>query len=290
MRDFIISTDNNGDLPKPYYKEAGVPVVALSYMMNDVVYDGLDRAQTDEEFYAAVRGGAMPVTQQVNPESAKAMFEIYAKQGLDILHFAFSSGLSGTYQSSCIAADDIREEYPDCNIIVIDTLCASMGQGFLVTEAVNRKNAGMPMQEIADWAESVKLNIVHEVLADDLFHLQRGGRISKATAFFGSALNVKPIIHMDDAGKLVSVGKQRGRMAGLTFLADNLAKKIDMAQSPRVCISHSDCLADVEKLVAMLREKTSVTDFTISFIGPTIGAHTGAGTIAIFYFAANRDF
>lgn len=289
MRDYIISTDNNADLPEAYYKEAGVPKVSLSYTMDGVTYDNVETHQTPAEFYAAMRAGAMPVTQQVNPQNSKAMFEVYAKQGMDILHLAFSSGLSGTYQSNCIAAEEIREEYPDCNIIIIDTLCASMGQGFLVAEAVARKAAGASMQEVATWAEENKLNMVHEVLADDLFHLQRGGRISKATAIFGSALNVKPIIHMNDEGKLVSFGKQRGRLAGLTFLADNLAKKIDMAQCPRVCISHSDCMADAEKLIGMVREKTSVTDFTVSDIGPTIGAHTGAGTIAIYYFAASRD-
>ncbi len=145
------------------------------------------------------------------------------------------------------------------------------------------------MQEVADWVEANKLHIVHEVLADDLFHLQRGGRVSKATAIFGSALNIKPIIHLTAEGKLVSFGKQRGRNAGLAFLADNLAKKIDMGMCDRVCISHSDCLEDAEKLVELIKAKTGVTDFTISFIGATIGAHTGAGTIAVYYFAANRD-
>ncbi|MFI3168970.1 MAG: DegV family protein [Faecalibacterium sp.] len=289
MREYIITTDNNSDLPKAYYQEAGVPCAALSYMMNDVMYDGLNRTQTDQEFYAAVRAGAMPVTQQVNPENSKALFEPYAKQGLDILHLAFSSGLSGTYQSNCIAAEEIREEYPDCNIVVIDTLCASMGQGFLVSEAVKRHKDGMSMQDLIAWVEANKLNIVHEVLADDLFHLQRGGRISKAAAVFGSALNVKPLIQVNNEGKLVSFGKQRGRNAGIAFLANNLAKKIDVKQCERVCISHSDCIEDVEKLMDLVREKTSVTDFTVSYIGPTIGAHTGAGTIALFYFAANRD-
>ncbi len=289
MRDYIISTDNNADLPAAFYQEAGVPVVSLSYMMNDIAYDNVTVKQTSKEFYDAIRAGAMPVTQQVNPETSKAMFEIYAKQGLDILHIAFSSGLSGTYQSNCIAAEEIREEYPECNIVVVDSLCASMGQGFLVSEAVNRKNAGMPMQELVAWIEANKLHVIHEVLADDLFHLQRGGRVSKTTAILGSALNVKPLIHLTAEGKLVSFGKQRGRNAGLVFLANNLAKKIDMAQGERVFISHSDCMDDVEKFVDMIREKTSVTDITVSDIGPTIGAHTGVGTIAVFYFSATRD-
>ncbi len=288
MRDYIITCDTNSDLPEGYCAEAGVVTVSLSYMIDGVMYDS-NHVQPTKEFYAAVRAGSLPVTQQVNPEGSKALFEPLAKQGLDILHFAFSSGLSGTYQSNCIAAEEIREEYPDCNLIVIDTLCASMGQGFLIMEAVKRKAEGMSMQDLAAWAEQAKLHIVHEVLADDLFHLQRGGRVSKTTAFLGSALNVKPLIHLTDEGKLVSFGKQRGRKAGMNFLAENLAKKIDKSLCERVCISHSDCLEDAEQVAELVREKAGVTDFTISDIGPNIGSHTGAGTIAIFYFAANRD-
>ncbi len=289
MRDYIITTDNNADLPASFYQEAGVPLAYLSYTIDDITYDNVTTKQTIKAFYQAVREGAMPVTQQVNPENSKALFEPYAKQGLDILHIAFSSGLSGTYQSNCIAAAEIKEEYPDCNIIVIDSLCASMGQGFLIAQAVQRKAEGMPMAELAAWVEEHKLNIVHEVLADDLFHLQRGGRVSKAAAVFGSALSVKPLIHLNAEGKLVSFGKQRGRLAGLTFLVNNLVKKIDLQMGEQVFISHSDCFADAEKLAEMIKEKTSVTAVTISDIGPTIGAHTGVGTIAVFYFAANRD-
>lgn len=288
MRDYIITCDTNADLPAGYYAEAGMVTVSLSYMMDGVLYDS-NNMQPTKEFYAAVRAGSLPVTQQVNPETSKALFEPLAKQGLDILHFAFSSGLSGTYQSNCIAAEEIREEYPDCNLIVIDTLCASMGQGFLVNEAVVRHEAGMPIEELAAWLEENKLHVVHEVLADDLFHLQRGGRISKASAIVGSALQVKPIIHVDNEGKLVSFAKQRGRNAGIAFLANNLVQKIDLERGAHVYLSHSDCLQDVETLVEIIREKTSITEFYAHDIGPTIGAHTGVGTIAIFYFAQTRN-
>ncbi len=287
MNQYIITTDNNADLPEEFYAQHGVPVVYLSYLIGEEAYDGTDKKQTPKEFFDAIRAGAMPVTQQVNPENAKIFFEESLKQGYDILHLAFSSGLSGTYNSTRMAAEELREEYPDANIIVIDTLCASMGQGFLLAQALARKAEGMEMQALAQWVEEHKLHVAHEVVADDLFHLQRGGRVSKTAAVFGSALGVKPIIHVDDEGKLIPFSKQRGKAAGLRFLVDNLVKKID-ADCKTVFICHSDCLEDAQSLEQMIREKTDVQEVVISYIGPTIGAHTGVGTVAVFYFTETR--
>ncbi len=290
MKKFVITTDNNADLPLEYYQEHNIDVIRLSFVIDDIIYDGVEKTMTIKEFYNTMRNGAMPSTQQANPESSKELFEKYAKEGYDILHIAFTSGMSGTYNSAVIGANEVMEDYPETKITVIDSLCASMGQGLLVYETVKRKEAGMSYDDLITWVEANKLCLVHEVVADDLYHLQRGGRISKTAAVIGSTLGVKPIIHVDDDGKLVSYSKQRHKSGGLKFLLNTLVKRMKTDDSlTTVGISHSDSIADAEKLATMIRENTDVTDIIISDIGPTIGAHTGIGTIAVFYFSDDRS-
>lgn len=290
MKNYIITTDNNADLPESFYEAHGIEKIYLSFVVNDVVYDSVETKMTSKEFYNAMRDGAMPSTQQVNPENSRAFFEKLSEKGMDIIHISFTSGMSGTYSSTTLGANEVMEAHPGLKITVIDSLCASVGQGLLVHEAVKRHEAGMGYDELVAWIEANKLHIVHDVVADDLFHLQRGGRVSKATAIIGSTLGVKPIIHVNDEGKLISYSKQRHKGGGLKFLVSNLLKKRKTDDNlTTVGICHSDCLADAEKLAAMIREKVEVEDIIIGDIGPTIGAHTGIGTVALFYFADDRS-
>lgn len=184
MRDYVITTDNNSDLPESYYKEHGVGCTYLSYSMNGINYTH-GNFLPEHEFYESMRNGALPTTAQVNPESARNLMEPYLKEGRDILHIAFSSGLSGSYNSTRIAAEELMEEYPERSIIVVDSLCASLGQGLLVYLAQQKKEAGEDMERVAAWAEENKRHIVHMFTVDDLDHLYRGGRVSRTTAVLG---------------------------------------------------------------------------------------------------------
>lgn len=225
MRKYVITTDNNSDLPDAYMQEHGVGCSYLSYAMDGVNYTH-DNFLPVEEFYARMRQGSMPTTAQVNPENAKNLMEPYLKEGADILHIAFSSGLSGSYNSCKIAAEELAEEYPQRKIIVIDSLAASLGQGLLVHLAVQKKEAGEEMEQVARWVEENKNKIVHAFTVDDLNHLYRGGRVSKTTAVLGGMLNIKPVLKVDDEGKLVPVGKVRGRKKSLAALVDAMDEKI----------------------------------------------------------------
>ncbi len=287
-RPYVITSDNTTDLPASYFLENSVGVMHVDYIVDDVVYDDFDKDLEIKAFYDKIRAGAMPVTQQVNPEKAKARLEEYLSQGMDILHIAFSSGLSGTYNSVCIAWDELKEKYPEAKVTVIDSLCASMGEGLLLHSAVEMKKQGKSLDEVAEWVEGNKLRLFHNVVADDLFHLQRGGRVSKATAIMGTALGIKPLIYVNNEGKLISYGKVRGKKSALHQMADKMAKDIQGYDNDIVFISHSDCLEDAELLRDLIREKTGISRFMINYIGPTIGSHTGVGTVALFYYAGSR--
>ncbi len=287
-RAYVLTTDNTTDFPESYLEEHGIEFISLSYVIDDVIYDGVKRKMGNKEFYDRIREGAMPVTQQANPEATKAFFERFLKEGKDILHIAFSSGLSGTYQSAHLAQMELASQYPERKIVVIDSLCASMGEGLLVYEALRRKNEGMDLESLAQWVENHKLHLFHDVVADDLFHLQRGGRVSKTAAIMGTALGIKPLIYVNDEGKLIPYGKVRGKKAALSAMADRLARTIDTSISSTVFISHSDCLEDAQALEEMIRQKAGIRDFKISYIGSVIGTHTGIGTVALFYFAPDR--
>lgn len=291
-RPFVITTDNTCDYPQEAYEQQGLgKPLNLHYIIGDVTYDGVHRDLTITEFYDQVRQGKMPITQQVNPQQALDRFTPCLEDGYDILHLAFSSGLSGTYNSIFMAGEELREKYPEAKILVLDTLCASMGQGLLVYKALRMKEAGKTLDEIAQWVEENKLRLFHDVVADDLFHLQRGGRISKASAIMGSALGIKPRIYLNNEGKLIPYGKVRGKKAALIQMADHLAQNIKgyELENDIVFICHSDCLEDAQQLQELVRERTGIQNYQISYIGPVIGAHTGVGTVALFYMAKDRS-
>ena len=242
MNDYMITTDNNADLPEDFYKNHEVGCTYLSYTLEGKEYTE-ENFLPVEEFYNKMRAGSMPTTSQVNPESARALFEPYLKDGRDILHIAFSSGLSGTFNSCRIAAEELMQEYPGRRVLVLDSLSASLGQGLLVYLAQERKEKGGSIEDVANWVETHKRNIVHLFTVDDLDHLYRGGRVSRTTAFLGGMLNIKPILHVDDAGKLIPIGKVRGRKKSLLELADLMDRKIgSYAKSCNmIFISHGGC-------------------------------------------------
>ena len=284
MSEYVITTDNNSDLPEKYLKDHGVGCMYLSYSMDGKNYTH-GNFLPEHEFYEAMRNGSMPTTAQVNPENAKTLLEPYLKEGKDILHIAFSSGLSGTYNSSRIAAEELMEEYPDRRIIVVDSLSASLGQGLLVWLAQQKKELGQTLEDVADWVEKNKLKMVHLFTVDDLNHLYRGGRVSRTTAIVGSMLNIKPVLHVDNEGKLTAIGKVRGRKKALQELVKLMDEKIGSfgADCDTIFISHGDCEQDAQYVAAKVKEKYNIKNIIINQVGATIGAHSGPGTMALFF-------
>lgn len=289
IKDFIITTDNTADLPYSYYKENGLEYMYLTYALDGQIY-GKENELSSQEFYARMRGGSMPTTSQINSEDAKAVWLPHLQAGKSILHLAFSSGLSGSCNSARLAAEDLKEEHPEYEIVVIDTLCASLGEGLLVHKAVKMKKEGKSMEEIAQWLEEHKLNLCHVFTVDDLFHLYRGGRVSRATAILGSMINIKPLLHVDNEGHLIAVGKVRGRKRSLTSLVDMMEERLGSykGKNPEIFISHGDCQEDAEYVAALVRERYGIEDILINPVGATIGAHSGPGTVALFFLGDKR--
>lgn len=289
MKEFVITTDNMADLPSSYYEENQIPYMFLTYTMDGVTYHRENQLSSGE-FYRRMREGSMPTTSQVNAEEAKELWRPWLEKGCDVLHIAFSSGLSGTYNSCRLAADELKEEYPDGTVRVIDSLCASLGQGLYVDKAVRMKREGKTMEEIAGWLEEKKLNLCHVFTVDDLFHLHRGGRVSKMTAVLGTMINIKPVLHVDDEGHLIAVGKVRGRKRSLIKLVDMMEERLaDCSENnDRVFISHGDCLEDAQFVARLVRERFGIEDILINPVGATIGAHSGPGTMALFFLGKYR--
>lgn len=287
MGNYVITVNSTVDLPKEWLEERNIPVMALRYTIDGETYEDMS-GLSHKEFFQKLREGKMAVTTQMNPEEAKEKFEPILKAGNDILHLGFSSGLSGTYNSMRIAAEELAEEYPDRKIIVIDTLCACLGEGLLLYYALKRKEEGMTIDELAQWVEENKLHVCHNVTVDDLNHLQRGGRVSKTAAILGTMVQIKPIIHMDNQGCLQVIGKERGRKKSIHKLVDMALKQYEGYENDLVMITHGDCLEDAEYLAGLVCEKMGIQDILINNIGTVIGSHTGPGVLALFCMGNER--
>lgn len=286
---FDIITDSASDLTEEFLKENHVACVPLGFTMNNVNYGGTDGEKIDPKaFYDALRSGAMPTTYQVTSEAAKEYLEVSLQKGRDVLVIAFSSALSGTCGSFMVAAKELKGKYPDRKIEVVDSLCASMGEGLLVYYVVKKAQQGATIEEAKALAECLKGNISHNFTVDNLFHLKRGGRISATLAIVGTVLKIKPVLHVDDEGKLVSVGKAMGRKKSLQALADNMAKNQALEEGDPIFISHGDCMEDVEYLKNILKGYFPNHEIFVNYVGPVIGCHSGAGTVALFYKANGR--
>ena len=289
MREYVITTDNTADLPYSYYKQHDIEYMYLTYQMEGETY-GKKNELEYKDFYERMRKGSMPTTSQVNSEEAKEALRPILTQGKDILHLAFSSGLSGSYNSVRMAAEELREEFPDRKIVVIDSLCASLGEGLFVDKAVEMKEEGKSLEENAAWLEKNKLNFCHVFTVDDLFHLHRGGRVSKVAAVVGTMINLKPLLHVDNEGHLIPLKNVRGRRKSLSGLVTMMEERIGdwKDKNTKIFISHGDCQEDAEYVAKLVREKFGYETFLINTIGATIGAHAGPGTVALFFLGEYR--
>ena len=288
MRDFVISANSTVDLPKEWLDQNHVNVMPISYTIDDVTYQDYDGKLSSKDFFAKLKAGSTSVTSQVNPEDAKESLEPLLKEGKDVLHLSFSSSLSGTYNSIRMAIDELKEEYPEAKIHVIDTLSACMGEGLLLYKVVGLKDKGKSFEEIVDWVEANKLNICHFFTVDDLNHLHRGGRVSKASAVIGTLVKIKPILHMDNEGTLKPIGKERGRKKALTTLVDMAVEHSGGWENDIVMISQGDALEDAQYVEKLVKEKMGVENVLINEIGSVIGSHTGPGIIALFCMGEKR--
>ena len=290
MGSFIISTDRTCDFPAEYITQNEILYFPMIYTMDGVEYGtpgGPDLP--GDEFYQKLAAGSLPVTSQITPSEAFNALEPYAKEGAPVLHIAFSSALSGTYNSFVIAAGDLKEKYPQSNIRVIDSVSASLGEGLLVDYAVRLRAEGKTLEETAALIEENKRHFCHFFTVNDLFHLQRGGRVSKFTAVVGSMLGIKPILHVDDEGRLIPIGKVRGRKASMEKLVNAAAEKIVVERTPHFYVSHGGCYEEAEQVAKALSAKTGIKDYMIHMIGPIIGSHSGCGTIAVFFWGTDRN-
>ena len=290
MADYVLMTDSCCDLSAKMAEELGLEVLPLRLELEGKSYrnllDGSEIAF--QEFYSRVRAGAMPVTSAVNVGEFDAVMRPILEAGKDILCLCFSSALSTTYQSAVIAARELGETFPERRVRVVDSLCASMGQGLFVWLCAQEKKKGKTLEEVLDFAEGAKANICHWFTVDDLNHLKRGGRVSAAAALFGTMLSVKPVLHVDDQGRLIPMEKCRGRRASLTALVDHMEKTaVDPERYP-VFISHGDCLEDAEFVAEEVRRRLGVKEIYCNYVGPVIGSHTGAGVVTLFFVGNSR--
>lgn len=286
MRDYIIISDSTADLPIAQIKELEVPIIPFSYSIEDVVYEYyLDERDGDiGSFYERLRKGAMPVTSQINPMMYQEFFSTYAKEGKDVLYISFSSGLSGSYQSSVLGATMTMEKYPDAKVVCVDSRSAAIGQGAFLYEIVRKKREGLSMDALVDWVERTRAHVHHWFMVEDLFHLKRGGRVSTVEAVVGSALKIKPILSVDEAGKLIIRSKARGTNKAMEYLISRVVEEGGDLSELRAVIGHADCIEKAEKLKQMaiaagLQEK----NIMLAPIGPIIGTHVGSGMIAIAF-------
>ena len=290
VRDFVIMTDSCCDMTAEMAKELELEVLPLSLNMEDRVYHNwLDGREIGfGEFYKRLRDGALATTSAISVGTFEETMGRLLDSGRDVLYIAFSSGLSTTYQSAVIAAEDLKESHPDGRVLVVDSLCASLGQGLLVYLCAMEKKKGRTLEEVHAFAEATKGRVCHWFTVDDLNHLKRGGRISAATALVGTMLSIKPVLHVDDAGHLISVGKARGRKASLLALVDHMEKTAENPGDQTIFISHGDCLEDAEFVADEVRRRFGVKTVHINYVGPVIGNHSGPGTLALFFLGSPR--
>ncbi len=283
---FKIITDSCCDLSAEMVAALDLGVVLLSVEMDGRAYS--EGEMTPKALYDHLRNGKLPKTSAVNPDGWASHIRPVLESGEDVLVLAFSSGLSGTYQSAVIATEELREEFPDRKLIVVDTLCAAPGQGMLVYAAAKKRLEGKSIEETAAWVEEHKLKLCHWFTVEDLMHLKRGGRISAATAVMGTMLSIKPVLHMNDQGKLENVSKARGRKAALNQLLDRMGETMLPEGNDTVFIGHGDCPADAEYMAAQMKARFGVKEVIINYVGAVIGAHAGPGVLAIFFFGKQR--
>ena len=288
MKDFVIFADTACDMKPDVLAEWGVPYESLTFKFEDDEKIYANNDMTTEEFYNKMKEGGVAKTAAVNPEAFINAFDKALADGKDILYLGFSSGLSTTYNSGRIAANELKEKYPDSKIIVIDTLGASAGIGLLIRLALDKKEEGATIEEVAEYVKELIPGLCHWFTVDDLVYLKRGGRVSAAAAFFGNMIGIKPVLHVDDEGHLVPVLKVRGRKTSLTTIADKYGELAKDKENGLVYISQAACENDAKALADILNTRYGANVKIITDVGPVIGAHAGPGTIALFFIGTSR--
>ena len=288
MNNFLIFTDSACDIYPDVLTEWGVGCVSLAFRFDHIDKDFKNEDMPIGEFYRNMRDGHIAKTNAVNSETFREAFEKALADGKDILYLGFSSGLSTTFQQGRLAAEDLAKVYPQRKIIAIDTLCASAGEGLIVKMALDKKNAGATIEETAAYVTELIPKLAHWFTVEDLVYLKRGGRVSPAVALVGGMLQIKPVMHVDDEGHLIKVGTVRGRKASLAALADKLIETAEDPANGTFYISHGDCAEDAQLLCDMIVAKGGNKVEIITHVGTVIGAHSGPGTMALFFVAKQR--
>ena len=286
----IIFTDSCCDLPINFVKENNIEVMHLRVnIQGRDIPDDLGISIEPKNFYDLIRQGEMPTTSQVNVSTFEENFRKYIKEGYSIIYIGFSSALSGCVNSARIAKENIEEEVNDADITVIDTKSASLGLGLIVYNAVNMLKSGKEKSEIVNWIEDNKLKVNHWFTVNDLYHLKRGGRLSGTVAAVGTILSIKPVMHIDDEGRLIPASKVKGRKKSIKVLKEILVDKIACPEEQTIFISHGDCIEDAEYLKELILNEVKVKEVIINNVGPVIGSHTGPGILALFFMGSNRE-
>ena len=290
MRDYVIMTDSCCDLTDQMARDLELEVLPLTMHMDGQDYpnDLAGTAISNQEFYKRIRAGKLATTSAVNVGQFQDAMRRVLESGRDIVCVCFSSALSTTYQSAVIAAEDLRAEFPEAEIHVVDSLSASLGQGLLLYLAVEQKRKGLTAAELAKWVEETRLSICHWFTVDDLNFLKRGGRVSATTALLGTMLSIKPIMHTSDEGKLVPVSKARGRKAAIAALLDKIEALGIHPEKQTMFICHADCEADAKAVAQTIQDRFGTPTVHINYIGPVIGSHTGPNTMGIFFVGTQR--
>ena len=287
---YELITDSCANLTEEQIETLDLHIVSMLFTIGGEECVSYTKGQhTDlKQFYDRMRQKEKVTTSQINGETFLELMEPMLQAGQDVLYIAFSSALSGTCQAANIAADTLREKYPQRKIVVVDSLAASMGEGLLVYYAAKMRLEGKSIDEVADWVSSNRLRLCHWFTVDDLFFLHRGGRVSSASAVLGTVLGVKPVLHVDDEGRLILVGKTRGRKKSLDELVARMEQTIENPQEQVIFISHGDAPEDAAYVERLVREKFSVKDVVLNYIDPVIGGHSGPGTVALFFLGSKR--
>jgi DegV family protein with EDD domain len=288
---YEIITDSACNLPKSYAQKNNIGIISLKYMLDGEEYDSYVEKENDDSlknFYAKMREKSSTSTSNINAATFEERFTEVLDAGKDILYISFSSGLSSSHSFAEITANQLAEKYPDRKICVVDSLCVTYGLGILIMQVVKMRNDGKSMEEIRDWLEANKKNSVHLFTVDDLVYLKRGGRISPTTAMMGTLLGVKPVMYVTNEGKLEKYDKVRGRAKSLSALVDKLAENIANPKEQTIAIVHGDCEDDANYVKKLIADKIGAKDFVLDYLTPIIGAHSGPGTIAIFFMGKGR--
>ncbi|MCE5235210.1 MAG: DegV family protein [Clostridiaceae bacterium] len=288
MADYVITTDSTVDLGAKRMEELGVLFTTLTYFYQGIAYPDDMREESALKIYNAMRGGEVVTTSQANPEQFLALWPEFLDAGKDILYIGFSSGLSGTVNSALLAKQQLEAQYPERRIYIVDSLCASGGEGMFLQHVLLKKEGGATLEECYRFAEALKLRVNHWYTVSELSYLRRGGRVSAAAALFADILGIKPVMNMDDTGHLIPREKVKGRRTAIKRMLEHLAELADIGDNPFFHITHADCMEDAQYLKGMLNERFPSIPVHISMVGAVIGSHCGPGTLALFFIGKPR--